>query len=104
MSEESKILAVVRGLQYHFEKDGIIPRIDKKVEKTNGRVTVLEKFMWTMGGGLMIVSMVIGVPKVIDVVKPEPVQAEMSREELKILITEISIEIINNELDEYAEN
>ena len=94
MSEERRkndeeVLVAITKLSSHFEKDGIIPTIKTQVEKTNGRVTVLEKFMWTMGGGLIIISMILGVPKALQVFSPEPAVAEVSESELRLLITEI---------------
>ena len=33
--------------------------VDAKVQRTNGRVTKLERFMWAAGGGLAVVTAVV---------------------------------------------
>jgi len=36
-------------------------RIEEQTTKTNGRVSLLEKLMWTAMGGLTIISFILGV-------------------------------------------
>lgn len=40
-------------------KDGALPRIEAQVLKTNGRVTKLERWQYTIIGGLGIISAVV---------------------------------------------
>lgn len=36
-----------------------LPRIEMQCEKTNGRVTALEKFRYAAGGGLAVITVVV---------------------------------------------
>lgn len=45
-----------------------LQRIEEQTKKTNGRVTLLEKFMWTTLGGIAILAMLIVpiIPKLVN--------------------------------------
>ena len=98
MSEENHtdILVAIKGLNSHFEEPhGIIPKMDKKVEKTNGRVKLLEKFMWSVGGGFVII-MIFVVPLFMDMLKEKKTDDLTQR--LKVLeayFDDAEIEIID---------
>lgn len=58
----------VGDIIYHFGDDGMIRSIEKQGIKTNGKVTILEKFMWTMSGAIIIIGIFV-TPLFIDMVR-----------------------------------
>lgn len=44
----------------HAENKAALTSIEGKQDKTNGRVRLLEKFSWAIGGGLIVISTVGG--------------------------------------------
>ena len=46
----------------------ILVRVEGKVDKTNGRLRGVEKKVWAVGGGLVVIAVVV-VPLFIDMIK-----------------------------------